>query len=115
MQQWMIALLPLLALLGACSGDKSMAEQADEQSGGQAADAQRVYVDPETGELGVPPADRAKTRDGDGATRVPAYEREERPDGTVMLRPKQAERHIIEAETDEDGEVMLKERDRHAQ
>lgn len=114
MQRWTITLLPIMAMLGACSGDRSMAERADKQSGGQAADAQRIYIDPETGAPSVPPAERAKTRD-DGAGGAPSYEREERPDGSVMLRPKQVERHIIEAETDEDGEVSVKERDRHAQ
>lgn len=108
MLRWTITLVPLLALLGACSGQ----EHAEKATGAQTDAAQRIYIDPETGEAGVPPADRTKTR-GDAAG-PRAYQREERPDGTVMLRPKQPERHVIEAETDDDGDVTLKERDRHA-
>lgn len=118
MLRWTTTMIPVLALLAACSGQDGAAERAEKEGGGHAAasDAQRVYIDPETGEMGVPPADRAKSRsDNDGAGGAPAYQREERPDGTVVLRPKQPERHIIEAETDDDGEVTVKERDRHAQ
>lgn len=116
MLRWTTTMVPVLVLLGACSGQDAAAGHAESAAGGQAAgsDAQRVYIDPETGELGVPPADRAKARN-ENAGGAPAYQREERPDGTVMLRPKQPERHVIEAETDGDGKVIVKERDRHAQ
>lgn len=113
MLRWTTILVPLLALLGACSGQDRAAEHAEKEAGGQTDAAQRIYIDPETGEPGVPPADRTKMRGEDAG--APAYQREERPDGTVMLRPKQPERHVIEAETDDDGEVTVKERDRHAQ
>lgn len=116
MPRWMTTLVPILALLGACSGQEGVAERAERETAGQGSAEQRVYIDPETGELSAPPEDRSKQRgDDDPPSKAPSYQREERPDGSVMLRPKQPERHVIEAETDEDGEVTVEERDRYAQ
>ncbi|WP_420428081.1 hypothetical protein [Algiphilus sp.] len=105
-------LLALPLSLVACSAEQADAPSAKPSA--ESASAQRAYVDPETGALTVPPDTKAARSASSGETEHPAYRREERTDGTVMLRPKQPARHSIEGHVDDEGRLHIEERDRHA-
>lgn len=105
-------LLALPLALVACSAERVDAPSADRSA--EAAAAQRAYLDPETGALTVPPETKAARSAPTGETEDPPYRREQRTDGTVMLRPKQPARHSIEGHLDDEGRLHIEERDRHA-
>ncbi|MBY8967059.1 hypothetical protein KHP57_15235 [Algiphilus sp. NNCM1] len=106
-----LLLLALTATVAGCSAEQPTAPAADRAA--EASAAQRAYIDPETGALTVPPDTKAARSAPLGDVGDPAYGREQRADGTVMLRPKQPARHSIEGHLDADGRLHIEERDRH--
>ncbi|MHA7834513.1 MAG: hypothetical protein ACX94A_08545 [Algiphilus sp.] len=107
-----VLLLPLALAVVACSADKGNTPSASRSADPGA--AQRAYVDPESGRLTVPPDAKAARSAPSGKADDPAYRREQRPDGAVMMRPKQPARHSIEGHLDDEGRLHIEERDRHA-
>lgn len=115
------AIVSLVVGLAACSGShdrtSSAADAAEAGTSASQGMGQRAYVDPESGDLTTPAETKAK---GPGAAPSapakgqPAFAREKRPDGSVMMRPKAPARHVIEGHVDGAGVLHTQERDQHA-
>lgn len=112
------AIVTLVVGLAACSGsrDRTAADAAEADPSTSQGMGQRAYVDPESGALTTP----AKTKAAGAAAAAPAkgqaaFAREKRPDGSVMMRPKDPTRHVIEGHVDEAGVLHTQERDQHAE
>ncbi len=114
---WMFMMRQLIltgvaALLVSCAQQEPpVSEQAKASSEAPTATqaGQRAYIDPETGELTVPPAQERKAMDSDQDSSSPNYSFETRPDGVGVMRPKDPTRRKLEATKAEDGSVDYEE------
>ena len=107
-----LSLTGVAALLVSCAQQEPpVSEQAEASSEAPTATqaGQRAYIDPETGELTVPPAKERKATGSDQDSSSPNYSFETRPDGVGVMRPKDPTRRKLEATKAEDGSVDYEE------
>jgi len=108
MKSFLLIGLAVLAVACARQEPPAAEDAASADAGTGQAAAQRAYIDPETGELTVPPTDQ-KSDAAERDRSSPKYSFETRPDGVTVMRPKNPTSRTLNAEKAEDGSLEYEE------